>query len=873
MLWLTFVLLLLAVNLGPAAAASTDKLRSVAAARLTGKIVLDGRMTEVDWRQAPVSGEFWQREPEEGATPSQATEFRVLYDDNALYIGVRAHDTNPDKIRGLLTRRDEDSSSDWIMIGVDSYHDKRTSFSFGINPAGVQRDFLIYDDVAEDGSWDAVWEAATKVDEDGWVAEFRIPYSQLRFSAESEQRWGIQVARVIQRTGETTTWAPMPRSKQQRVSLYGEVQGIRGIHPPRRIELMPYALGGLRAADVDAANPYQDSVDPQLSVGVDFNYGITTNLTLSGTINPDFGQVEVDPSQVNLSANETFLAERRPFFVEGRDIFKFGLSQGDGVVEQLFYSRRIGAPPSLTAEGVYVDQDPMTNILGATKLSGKTRSGWAIGVLTAVTGKETARFMDVAGDEHSQVVEPLTNYSVLRLRKDLNGGRTNIGVAGTGVHRSLSGTKLGFLHTRGYAAGLQLGHRSADGNWVGDAKLTASSVHGSKEALRQTQQASQRYFQRPDATHLQFDPDRTSLAGMGLMASLSNIGHAHWRGAIGLDSRTPGMEVNDLGFQRKADYVVNWLWLQYRDDNPGDTLRQLHVNTNLWGSTDWAPNLTSLGGNVNGRVTFLNRWGLAGGANLNFDRLNTEQLRGGPAVAGLPSYGVHASMSSDNRQRVQGHLSSNWWHQPESRSWAVGSNVGISLQARSNLDVGIAAFARRRADDSQYIGEFVDAVDGPRYLLGRINQTTLGLTIRANYTLSPRLSLQLYAQPFVASGRYSHYKEPDQVRADDYDDRFHEFEDSEVTLRADGTRDVDLDRDGVIDYRFERADFNFRELKSTVVLRWEYLPGSTLFAIWSHNRDGSDQDGVGLGTSAGRLTDVTGEHVALLKLSYRWSAQ
>ncbi len=854
-----------------AASSAEASPREVSASRRQNPIVLDGKLAEADWQQAPAAGEFWQREPNEGAPPVHATEFRVLYDNNFLYIGVTALEDEPRKIRGLLTRRDEDSSSDWIFVGVDSYQDKRTSFSFGVNPAGVQRDFLIYDDVEEDESWDAVWEVATHTDGNGWSAEFRIPYSQLRFSSGPEQRWGIQVTRVVQHSDEVSMWAPAPRSKQQNVSLYGEASGIVGIQPPRRFDVTPYVLGGLRVADVAAENPYENSVAPELGIGVDFSVGLTTNLTLSGTINPDFGQVEVDPSQVNLTANETFFEERRPFFVEGADIFRFSLSQGgDDNSEQLFYSRRIGAPPSLSAEGTYVDQDAATNILGAGKLSGKTRGGWSLGAMSAVTNEEQARVEMDDGTRSTLVVEPLTNYSVLRLRKDRNEGRTTFDLAGTGVHRKLSGTGLGILHKRGYGAGLRVRHRDAAGDWSGDARLIASSVHGSAEALTATQTASRHYFQRPDASHLRFDPNRTSLQGMGLVASVAKTGHPHWRGATGVNSRSPGLEVNDLGFQTNSDFLNNWVWGQYRDNVPGALLREWRLNGVVWSNMDWAPTLKAMGADLNGEGRFANQWELGFGSELRNNRLDSQLLRGGPSVRSLLSYGLHSWLSTDERKTVQGRLRSSWWHQPTSRSWNMETNAVARVQVRSNLNLEIGAFVSRRIDDTQYVDEFEDTMGDTRYLLARIRQTTVGATLRANYTFSPHLSLQLYAQPFVSSGRYKAYKEPDQVRSTRYGERFYEFEAGDTMELADGNVNVDLNRDGIVDYQYQPADFSFRELKSTLVVRWEYRPGSTLFAIWSHNRDGFDAHNSGALSNAGRLGDKRGEHVALMKLTYRW---
>jgi hypothetical protein len=850
--------------------------RSTKAVRRAGPIAIDGRLTDPSWAQAPAASEFRQREPHEGAPARFRTEFRVLYDDRALYVGVRAYDPQPDQIRSLLHRRDQDSASDWISVAIDSYHDRRTGFSFWLTPAGVQRDLLFFDDYMEDTTWNAVWEGAAAVDRDGWVAEFRIPYNQLRFADAPEQTWGLQVARVVQRTREISFWSPMPLGMARMVSLFGTVEGIREIPPARRIELVPYTVLGTRLARIDDRDPFRDDVSPEAGVGVDFSYGLTSDLTLSGTINPDFGQVEADPSEVNLSAQETFFQEKRPFFLEGADIFRYSLAQGDGdgAVEQLFYSRRIGAPPHASAvdDAPYVEEDPTTTIYGAGKLSGKTAGGWSLGALTAVTGEERARLETETGERMERVIEPLASYTVLRLRRDFNEGRTNVGLAATGVHRALDGTELDSLHDRAYAGGLQLEHRFHDAEWMLNLRLLGSHVHGSPEAIAETQRADQRYYQRPDATHLDYDPTRTSLTGVALMGDIWRLGGKHWRTAVGFDARTPGFEVNDLGFQRNADYIINWVWGSYRDDAPGNLLRRYQLNLNGFTYSNWSPQNTANGGNVNANWTLMNYWGGNLGVALNVDRLDTKLLRGGPAVASNVNTSGWVNLFSDGRRMLRGDAGGSWFAVPATESWSLHGYSSVTLQARSDLDVSVGPFVSRRVDDTQYVDAFaVDgAPGGSRYLLARIDQTTVGLTLRLNYTMSPRLSLQVYAQPFLGAGRYREYKEPAELRALDPDARFEELDGDQIR-EIDGELAIDRDRDGQIDYRADRPDFNVRELRSNVVVRWEYRPGSTLFVIWSHDRSASDDDGrFRIGPELGDLARIAGEHVLLLKLTYWW---
>lgn len=855
----------------PTPETTTAAARKVEAVRTTAPIRVDGELSEDCWQAAPVAGDFWQHSPVEGGAPEFATEFRVAYDDDALYVAIRAHDHEPDKIRARLTRRDEDSSSDWVFVGVDSYHDRRTAFIFGINPAGVQRDMIRYDDTEEDDSWNAVWEGAARIGPGGWSAEMRIPYSQLRFTEQPEQTWGLQVARVVQRTNETSFWNPVPRDKPQFVSLFGEVHGIREIRPARRLEVVPYVVGGPRFAPVDPDDPFADRLSGTGSFGLDARYGLTSNLTLSATINPDFGQVEADPSQVNLTAQESFFAEKRPFFLEGADILRFGLGQGDGdgSVETLFYSRRIGAAPHGTGYdyGDYAHQDSSTSIYGATKLSGKTRGGWSIGVMNAVTAEERSIVAAGDGQRITPVIEPLTSYSVGKVSRDYNGGRSKLSAAVTAVHRDLDGTELDWLRTSAYAGGASIGHRWADSAWSADLRLAGSAVQGSTVAIDETQRASQRYFQRPDADHLDYDPNRTSLHGAGALGSITRSGK-RWQGAVGFDTRSPGFEVNDLGFQRGADYITTWAWQQIRDTERGDYLQDYSINFNAWNVHNFGGEHLNVGGNVNGNVTLKSYWGANAGIMAGWDRLQTGHLRGGPAVRGNRFVNSWQNLWTDPRKAVRGSLGIHVGAAPASDSWWTGGGAEVIVHPRENLELSVGPSWNVSVDDNQYVEESVDADGQPHYVQARIRQTVLGATVRFNYTASPTLSVQVYAQPFVAAGSYTEYKETVDPRAARYADRHHTFRPDELMDGPD--RIVMVDRaDGSGSFVFTRPDFNFRELRSNVVVRWEYMPGSTLFFIWSQGRSDVVEDGrFRVGHDLRELARADGEHVLLAKLTF-----
>jgi hypothetical protein len=798
--------------------------------RLVGSIDIDGALDEAAWATAPASGAFFQREPDEAAPPSQPTEVRVLYSERALYVAVRATDSDPVAIRSLLGRRDAEIASDWILVGIDSYNDLRTAFFFALNPAGVQRDFIAYDDSVLDPSWDAVWEGATRVDGGGWSAEFRIPYSQLRFSDGDPQVWGFQVMREIRRLGESDAWSASPRSVPQIVSRFGELRGLGGISSSRRIELLPYAFGGAALHRAASDDPLHDDASSLHGGGLDFKIGVGPSATIAGTINPDFGQVEADPSQVNLGAGELFLTEQRPFFLEGTEIFRFGITQGDGnVQEQLFYSRRIGAQPH--GDGVdrdgYVDQPEATTIYGAAKLSGKTAGGWSFGLLEAVTGQETARFALGDGSPvEAVVVEPLTNFAVARLHKALRQGKTSIGAVVTAVNRSLGGTGLAStLHDQAYTGGLQATHRFADDGYSVDGKVMGSLVHGSPEALDATQTSSVHWFQRPDAGHIDYDPDRTALAGGSAQGSVSKISGAV-RGATGFDTRTPGFEANDLGFQLSSDYLSHWVWLQLRDDRPGKHLRDSYLDVNLWHYWDLGGELLGVGGNTNGGLHLDNLSRISGGIGADLTRRDPGGLRGGPTLRRDEAYSVWLSASTGTQARLRASVDGSAFFAPASGSIGGLLSPAVTWQVASNVDLALGPTVGYEVDDNQYVVEVADGMDAPHYLMGRLRRTTTALTLRASYAPSSTLSIQLYAQPFVSTGRFDEYKEVVAPDARLYDDRYHVFADDELIRRGDRL-EVDTDRDGDAEFDFEPADFDFRQLRSNLVVRWEYRPGSS----------------------------------------------
>lgn len=855
------------------ARASASAPRIAQAIRAGAGVHIDGRLDDAAWQGAPAHGDFWQRAPHEGAPPGERTEFRVIYDDDAIYVALRAWDPEPHAIRARLHRRDLDSTADWLGVIIDSYHDKRTAFGFAVNAAGVQRDVLLYDDSAEDPGWDAVWSSAVAIDHDGWTAELRIPLGQLRFSGKPAQTWGLQVLRLVGRTGEQTLWSPSPRESQGFVSNFGELAGLDRVRPARRLELLPYVSGGLGRVPPDPDDPFHDAVDLQGSLGLDARLGLGSAFTLTATVNPDFGQVEADPSEVNLTANETFFAEKRPFFVEGVDNFQVSLGQGDDNPEALFYSRRIGAAPHGEADGAYVDAPVGTTIYGAAKLTGKTDSGWSVGVLEAVTAEERAEVDDGAGHRERPVVEPLTNYAMARVKKDLRGGKTTLGAALTSVARKLDGTDLADeLHDQAVTGGVQVGHRFSDDTWNASLRLAGSWVHGAPAAIAATQTEFRHLYQRPDAGHVTFDPTRRSLRGGSLQWDLGKQGGKHWRYGVGGDVKSPGFEANDLGFHGPVDSIVTFAWLGYREEKPSERLNSWRVNHNLWAWGNFDGELGGFGGNVNGNLQLKNFWGGFAGAVVDVNRLDPGALRGGPALRVDPTIGGWGGFHSDGRKDVSGWVEVNGGRTAADDSYRLQVNTGLSTQLRSNVELAVDASATWRRNGTQYVDAPVDAMAETHYLFATIEQRLLGLTVRGSWTFTPDLSLQVYAQPFLALGRYRGYKLAGDTRAGAYADRFDEYAREQIT-QVDDTLGFDGDRDGVADFVLGVPDFNYRALRSTVVLRWQYRPGSSAYLIWSQGRESSTLDReLRLGRDLEGMLDAAGTHVVLVKLNYWFGA-
>ena len=858
--------------------------RPALALRLTGAAPkLDGVLDDEVWTQAQPISDFVQRTPNPGAPATLRTEARIAYDDAAIYVAVRAFDPHPDSIQAPVGRRDMTGvSSEWIHLIIDSYNDKRTAFRFSVNPAGVQKDVFHSSDTNEDLGWDAVWEVATKVDSAGWTAEYRIPLSQLRFSTRGGadgQTWGFNVMRDVARRSETDDWSPIRPDRNGFVSQFGELHGISGLHGGRRLEVLPYTVARLTRAPSRAGDPFYSANQAQGGLGADVKYGLTSNLTLTATINPDFGQVEADPSQVNLSAFETFFQERRPFFTEGSDIFRFWVSfpyyvrSGGFGNDQPFYPRRLGrAPQAGDPSSAYAERPQNTTILGAAKVSGKTAGGLSVGILNALTAREQTQYVDASGVRRAATVEPMSNYFVGRVIQDFNGGQSAIGGILTATVRDLdaSDPRLSLLTRDAFLAGVDARHRFGGGNYELRASALTTLVRGSSDAISRIQLGPGHYFQRPGASDVEFDPTRTSLSGWLADVKVEKTGGGHLRGGLYGHARSPGLEMNDLGFQRSTDWILQGAWIGYNQFKPGKVFRNWDVNFNAWNGFNFAGEHLTTGMNTNASFNLKNNWGGWIGNDTEFPALRTDILRGGPAFMGPAYTHYDAGVFSDGRKRISGDVWFDGYNEWSTlgKSWSVGTDLTLRAGARLRLSTGPSVSWGR--DPWIFVAGPTDAAGQTHYVFADIQQRSVSLTTRASYAFTPRLTLDFYAQPFVAAGEYGGLKEVTDPRARHFDDRFSMFG-SALSLN-DGVYSVDRDGDGTAEFSFRQPDFNYKALRSNMVLRWEYRPGSTMFVVWSHGRENFEPDGrFRFARDFGRLFDSgrsPGTNVLLVKFNY-----
>lgn len=787
-------------------ALSSAALTTALATRATSPIAIDGRDHDGVWRSAQVIDGFRVFDPVENGEPTMKTEARVAFDENNVYVLVRAFDPDPGKIMALLSRRDERTQSDYVRILIDSYHDKRSGFEFMVNPAGVKRDMLMYLDGNEDIGWDGVWDVKTSIDSLGWIAEFKIPLNQLRYPKRESHTFGFGIHREIARLNERQAWPLYTRSRAGLASQLGELHGIQGIASPRRLEVLPYAV----TSNESLQRTRGWGRDNRLAVGADVKYGLTSNLTLDATVNPDFGQVEADPSVLNLSAFEQFFGERRPFFLEGSGTFRFDMSCNDGSCTGMFYSRRIGRSPQLGFLAADARQvPPASTIIGAAKITGRLSNGLSLGILDAVTDRETG-----GGAE----LEPRTNYFAARLNHEMRGGQTALGGMLTAVNRDLAPESEAYLRRSAYTGGVDWRHQFAKQNYEVSGNFAMSQVQGSQDAIARTQQSSVHYYQRPD-DEIEYDSTRTSLTGYSSQFGVNKRGGGPWRFYMGGWYRSPGFEINDLGFMTNVNDMGVSLWHALLLNQPKLFYRRFQVNLNAWSSWYTDGPSTGPGGNINWNTQLKNMWSMGSGIGINRHGFCGACTRGGPFVRESNGLFSWWWASGDSRKRLYPSINVSYSGNDEGRSSRVDVGGQMNMRVASRFSASFGISYGRNIDDNQWYGNFGSGLsDTTHYTFARLDQKTVWLTGRLNYTVTPTLSLQFYGQPFVSAGSYTDWRELNQARAVRYDDRYKAFTQGNL------------------------SGFNFKQYRSNSVVRWEYRPGSALFFVWQQGRTEDSMD-------------------------------
>ncbi len=863
---------------------STDSIKTrptVEAIRITNPIVVDGILSEAEWQHPGVSY-FTQRDPAEGAEPTQKTEVWVAYNDEAIYIGARLFDTHPDSIVSRIGRRDADLSADGFYVGIDSYHDRRTGFWFVVYAGGSVKDGTMYNDTWDDNSWDGVWDAATRIDDRGWTLEMRIPYSQLRFPSQEKYTWGINFIRQIDRNKERDDFVMVPKKESGWVSRFADLTGMHDIHPPRRLEILPYTATTGKFLRHDAGDPFNNGHMVDQSFGTDMKVGIGSNLTLNATINPDFGQVEVDPAVVNLTQFETYFDEKRPFFIDGSNFFDFGFGGANSNwgfnwgTPTFFYSRRIGRPPQLgVQESGYSDIPDRTHIIGAGKFTGKISDGWSIGALQAFTAREYGK-VDSSGVRFADVVEPFTYYGVLRTLREFNDGRQAVGFLGTATMRDLNHDYLeNSLNRRAYALAADgWTNLDADQVWALTGWLASSRLEGTKTQILRMQEDPEHYYQRPDADYLHLDSNATSLGGYGGRIALNKQkGNTYLNAAFGFIS--PGMDLNDLGYMYRTDILNGHLVLGYNWYQPDEIFRTKWINLATFRSYSFGGRKIGEGYFMFYGAEFLNYWDISGNVSYEpavYDPIST---RGGPVMMKTPSYDVYFSGNTDIHKPVtfnfgftggrseSGGYITTW---DPGIVWRPTSALNLTFAPEVNHDVTIAQWVANQADPT------AKATYGSRYIFGKLDLREVSASIRMDYTFTPRLTFQLYLQPLISVGKYTEFKELKQPGTYAFN-RYGIDNGSSISFNAaTDSFQVTPNSTGSPLFGFANPDFNYKSLRGTAVLRWEYLPGSTIYLVWTQQRNNYDDPGdFSFSRDFGHLINNPGDNVFIMKITYWWN--
>ncbi|WP_321373949.1 DUF5916 domain-containing protein [uncultured Draconibacterium sp.] len=818
---------------------------------------IDGKLNDECWQKVGTwDGDFIQQVPHQAQAPSQETEIKILYDDKYLYFAIIAHDNEPGEMDPILGRRDE-LNGDVAGIALDSYQDKQTAFEFNVTSAGQKIDLMHMGEYGWDFNWNAVWDAKTSLGDSAWYAEMRVPFSQIRYSKKEEQVWGMHIWRWIHRLSEESQWKLIPIDAPAMVYIFGELRGIQDIPYKRNFEVMPYTSGQYF--------PNSENNETNLGFGVDGKIGVTSNFTLDYTFNPDFGQVEADPSELNLTSYEVFYDEKRPFFLEGNSILEYNSGN-----DMLFYSRRVGHAPSYEPYydeevGESLEMPDNTSIINALKLTGKNKNGFSLGLVNSMTARETATIKS-ADEQIKEAVEPFTNYSIARVKQDFNEGSTVLGGIFTSTIRNIKDENLEFLADNSFVGGFDFEHNWKNRKYYIAGKTFASRVNGSEESIARLQRNSRHYFQREDADYLDYDPTKTSLSGWG-----GEIGGGKRSGKLRITGdvewRSPGVDLNDVGYLRQADYIDQDFRIQYLVNKPKGIL--LNYSFRLAQGHNWTYNGDNLRDNFSFTAAsrFKNYWRFDLAAYRYVNEIDTRRLRGGPSLRIDNRNRLGAAIQTNSQRDFFVGLRTDFSRSADDITYENSYSFQVDWRISTRFMLSSRSTYVKEQDNSQYLRRtrINDNSDKYEYVVGNLYRKTFYTTFRAEFFITPELSLQYYGSPYVSSGKYLDYKRVNDSKANELDQRFE-------MLSREGDLLVDGQGNEYHDFSSYDFDFNFQEFRSNFVARWEYKTGSTFYFVWSHNRSSyQDTYNSSLFNSFKDIRKIGAENAFMIKFSYWFS--
>lgn len=815
---------------------------------------IDGKLEDECWQKIGTwDGGFIQQQPHQAVSPSQETEIKILYDDKYLYFAIIAYDNEPEKMSPILGPRDDPYTGDIAGIAIDSYNDKQTAFEFNLTSAGQKVDLMHMGEYGWDFDWNAVWDGKTSIGDSAWYAEMRVPFTQIRFANQKEHIWGMHIWRYIYRLSEETQWKLIPIDAPAMVYIFGELRGIKDIPYKRNFEMLPYVN----------TKYIPDAYDKtKFGAGLDGKMGVTSNFTLDYTFNPDFGQVEADPSELNLTSYETRFDEKRPFFLEGNSILEYN-SGGD----MLYYTRRIGSAPSYEPyyyeeDGERISMPENSTIINALKLTGKNKNGLSLGFLNGITAREVATIY-TPQEEIEEAVEPFTNYTVARVKQDFNKGSTVLGGIITSTIRNIKDEHLNFLADDALVGGLDFEHNWKNRKYFIAGKGFVSDINGSEKSISELQTNPRHNFQREDAEHLEFDPTLTSLSGWGgeiaggkRSGKFRVIGEVEWR--------SPGVDLNDVGYLRQADYVEEDIELEYAVNKPKGIL--LNYSFRFSQNHIWSYGKENLGDELSflARSRYTNYWRFDVLAKRKFNVVDTRELRGGPSLRKDDNTKIALGVQSASHRDLSAGLTTAFTRGDDNITSINAYKLVLDWRISNRFMLSSSSYFSTEIDNSQYVKKKI--IDSEKeYVVGQLDRQTFYTTLRAEFFITPEISLQYYGSPYVSTGQYLDYRKVEDSKSRNLDERY------DFLMEFD---DLLVDDDGNIyhDFKDYDFDFTFQEFRSNFVARWEYKTGSTLYFVWTNNKyQYVDEYSSSISEAVKDIGKLKSENAFMLKLSYWFS--